>query len=87
MATLEFEKTKAAIVSSSLREALELAAVLKAHLESLGAKSGEFDEAVFGPAPMPGAPETWAEIYRELAAHDVGEKGFSLAELRSLIRD
>jgi len=87
MATLEFEKTKAAIVRSNLSEALELAAVLQAHLESLGATPEEFSEAVYGPAPMSGAPETWAQIYRELAAHDAGEKGFSIAELRSLASD
>lgn len=87
MATLEFEKTKAAIVSFTLGEALELAAVLKAHLESLGAKPEDFGEALFGPAPMPGEPETWAQIDRDLAAFDTDGKGCSVAELRKLIRD
>jgi hypothetical protein len=38
------------------------------------------------PAPMPAAPETWANIERELAAHDAGEKGFTLAEMRGFAR-
>jgi hypothetical protein len=84
MATRELEKTKAAIAGSNLTELLELAAVLKARLEALGVPREEYSEVVFGPAPQSGAPETWAQIDRELAAHDAGEKGFSLEEMRRL---
>jgi hypothetical protein len=86
VATRELEKTKAAIAGSNLKEALELATVLKARLKSLGVTIQEYNDAIFGPSPMPGTPETWAEIDRDLAAHDAGQKGFSLAEMRGFAR-
>lgn len=86
MATQEIEKTKAAIAGADLGELLELAAALRARLESLGVTPEKYNEMAFGPAPMPGTSETWAQIDQELTAHDAGEKGFSLEEMRGFAR-
>jgi hypothetical protein len=86
MATAEVEKAKAAIAGSDLTQVLELAIAIKARLKTLGVSFEEFGQVAFGPAPMPGEAETWAGIEQELAAHDAGEKGFTLAEMRSFAR-
>ncbi len=83
MATMELEKAKAAISVSDLKEVVELAAALRARLQALGAT---LDTSGFGPDPMPGEADTWEEIEADFTRHEGGEKGFTLAEMRSFSR-
>jgi hypothetical protein len=57
MAPPELEKARDAIANADLNQVLELAAVIKARLESLGVTPEACAEVAFGPALMPGEPE------------------------------
>jgi hypothetical protein len=83
MATAELEKAKEAISVSDLKEVVELAAALRARLTALGAS---LETIGFGPDPMPGHADTWEEIEADFARHEGGEKGFTLAQMRSFAR-
>jgi hypothetical protein len=83
MAITELEKAKKAISISNLKEVVELAAALRSRLEALGAS---LETIGFGPDPMPGRADTWGEIEADLARHEAGEKGFTLAEMRGFAR-
>jgi hypothetical protein len=83
MATAELEKAKKAISISDLKEVVELAAALRARLAALGAS---LETIGFGPDPMPGRADTWEEIEADFGRHEGGEKGFTLAEMRSFTR-
>jgi hypothetical protein len=83
MATLELEKVKKAISISDLKDLVELAAALRARLQAIGAS---LETIGFGPDPIPGNVDSWEEIEADFARNEAGEKGFTLAEMRSFAR-
>jgi hypothetical protein len=83
MAPGEFEEVIKAISVSNLKEIVELTAALRIRLEALGAGS---ETISVGLERMLRRPDTWEEIEADFARHEAGERGFTLAEMRSFVR-